>query len=161
LGLYYRALGRYDDAATEYKKSFKLDSTDIYAHLNYYLALYQDGKLDEATQYLYQYSLKLQEDTWPANLVLYFNNELDENELMNAAEIDYINPAKGARYGEAYYYLGLSYLLNIGKHNNSNNPDTIMAVNYLKKCLNHEKDNIVEYRQAKVELARLRKLGYN
>ncbi|MEE9443103.1 MAG: tetratricopeptide repeat protein [candidate division Zixibacteria bacterium] len=159
-GMHYLSMGKYEDAASEYMESIRLDSTDVYSHLFYFLALYQAGRSEEAKEYLAQYSLTLEDRTWPAIITHFLNCNIDENALAVASEREYPNSTESKRKGEMYYYLGMSYLLNIGNNTKSSQPDTSMALEYLEKCLDHEKDNILEYRMAKAELKRLNDLGY-
>lgn len=133
--------GKYEEAA----KLFKNQTYDTYDNIFYYLSLYRSGEVEKAAEYIQEVSDTLKEDKWINPVVHFYAGKIDENALLEAAEINDEKEEKG-RKCEAYFYIGMNYLLK---------QKIIEAKNYFEKCIATNVKDYVEYGMAETELKRI------
>ncbi len=155
LGSVYTGQARYDDAVGEYEKAIDADSSNIYGRLLYYFALLRAGKTSAAVRYIADLSSQCHDSLWVSDLVRFCGGQMDADALLKEAARDNTMPNSTQKTCEAYYYLGMSYLVDPTKWKVSGIPDTASARLYFEKCQAVNAKNIIEGGYAKVELRRL------
>lgn len=148
--------GNYEDAAklfrtgvTEdiYNMSGEVIYYENYDNILYYLSLYRSGEVEQATEFIQNLSNTLKEDKWINPVVHFYAGKIDENTLLKATEINDEKEEKG-RKCEAYFYIGMNYLLE---------QKTIEAKKYFEKCIGTNVNDFMEYGLAETELKRIGK----
>lgn len=147
--------GKYEEAAKLFKNyavakdiydnKGELIYYDTYDNIFYYLSLYRSGEVEKASEYIQEVSDTLKEDKWINPVVHFYAGKIDENALLKAAEINDEKEENG-RKCEAYFYIGMNYLLE---------QKIIEAKNYFEKCIATNVKDYVEYEMAETELKRI------
>ena len=154
LGRLYYNQGKYEEALSTYDKIVNAGSKDMYDWLFYFVYSSRAGKFDEAQARLREFSKSLKDESWIAPVVLFYSGEISENMVWKSAEHEDLQKAREQKC-EAYYYLGIAYLLNKELRLKSAAPDTAKAQEYFEQCLTTNITDIIEYEEAKKELERL------
>lgn len=149
--------GNYEDAAklfreyavTEdiYDASGEIIYYENYDNIYYYLSLYRSGEVEKATEYIQELSNTVKEDKWINPVIHYYSGKIDASILLKATEVNDEKEMKG-RKCEAYFYIGMNYLL---KQNIAE------AKNYFEQCRATNVSDFIEYRMAETELKRISK----
>jgi len=156
LGQLYYEQGKYEQALSAYDKFVSAGATNVYIRLFHFLLESRVGKFEEAQTQLRNFSIAANEDPWSKSVVRFYLGEIGENAFRERASNQDPQKERGQKC-EAYYYLGMAYLLNLDVLLNSAAPDTVKAHEYFEKCLATNSTNY-EYKFAKIELKRLRNI---
>jgi tetratricopeptide (TPR) repeat protein len=136
---------RFEDSIPVFKKYFELIDpskvSNTYAILHYYLALKFTGKQNEAEMLLQDYAKGFKGKEWESNLISYYQGRLAETDLISRAK----NRCDNC---DAFYYVGLQYLLN---------GDKPKAKEYFQKTVETKVYCFYEYVGAQAMLDQLRK----
>jgi lipoprotein NlpI len=147
-------MGDYEKAKECFYKSTLFDPDNQYSYLLYYLALHQSGKPHQAQIILKDFAANLKNDDWIAPVIFYYNGDVDEEAVLKDAWFASAEFDKG-RKCEAYYYLGMAYLLTL-RPEMKNAPDNLeKALDYFQKSVATNKQDYMEYELAWAELNRL------
>lgn len=122
------------------------DSENIYDHLIYFLALYRDGQIEKAQDYITHYSNTLLDEDWPAPLVFFYSGIFHEDEVLS------LTGRNEQKKCEAYYYLGMAYLLEMDLDLDPAISNRAQAMEYFEKCVATNIDLFYEYAWAGVEM---------
>jgi tetratricopeptide (TPR) repeat protein len=154
LGVAYACQGRYDRAADELRRAAELNPNILYNRLFYSLSLYRVDRADEARANLRSLAGTVKSDPWEQSLVDFVTGELDEAGLLSRIENEELK-TELERKCEAYYYIGMAYILDTDADLESSHPDTAKARGYFEQCLDTNVRDFPEYHFARAELARL------
>jgi tetratricopeptide (TPR) repeat protein len=144
----YFKQGKYKEAAVLFQKEVKEGNTeDIYNHLFIFLSHYGAGQIEEAQKHILEFSNTLKDDKWITPVAHFYAGKITENALLKAAENEDEKKDKEQKC-EAYYYIGMMYLLK---------EDLTKAKDYLEKCVATDVKSFIEYDMAKTELERIHK----
>jgi lipoprotein NlpI len=94
------------------------------------------------------------DDSWETKLVRFLAGDLDETTLLSMADSEDSTLDREHKC-EAYYYIGMAYLLDTGARLDLAYPDTARAAAYLRECIGTGVWEFPEYMFARVELAQL------
>ncbi|UCD64164.1 MAG: protein kinase, partial [Candidatus Zixiibacteriota bacterium] len=151
----YICQDRYDEAVSEFQKAIAADSTDVYAHFYYTLAVARSGKPEQAREHMQNVSGAFSDSSWSGWIIRFLNGEADERSFLNeAARADTTTPPEH-KLCEAYYFVGITYLLGSMDWLEPEHADTTRARDYFEKCVATDMRQFYEYRFARTELARL------
>ena len=120
-----------------------------------YLSLHRSGQTVEARTYLNALAAGLADRNWAAPVVLFYAGRLSEPDVL-AAAVDPDAKIDNERKCEAYYYLGVAYLLNLGGVSGDEPTRWAKAREYFEKSIATGVTNFVEYRAAQAELERMK-----
>jgi tetratricopeptide (TPR) repeat protein len=141
----YFKQGKFKEAAELFQKEFKEGSPeDIYNHFFYFLSLYRAGQIEKAREHILEFSNALKDDKWVAPVAHFYAGKITEDALLKAAESEDEKKDKEQKC-EAYYYIGMMYLLK---------EDLPKAKDYFEKCVATDVKSFIEYGMAKAELER-------
>lgn len=157
LGRVYYNQGKYKEALSKYEEAVNLGVVDIYDRLFYFLLQRRVGKSKQAQAQLRDFSNSLKEESWITPIVRFYLGDIPESMVWKSAE-DKDPQKEKEQKCEAYYYLGMAYLLNIDVELNSTGPDTTVAKKYFEKCVASNVTDFFEYEFAEIELKRLRNI---
>jgi lipoprotein NlpI len=124
----------------------------LYDASDYFIHLHRAGAPDKAREYIAGRSGELENDDWIAPLVQFYAGEITEDSLLSRTGAEDPDTDKGQKC-EAYYYLGMGYLLGI---HSSVPADTAKAIDYFEKCLGTNVVSYNEYKRAGRELRLLK-----
>ena len=116
-----------------------------YEYIYYYLSLCRSGEVEKATEFIQNLSNTLKEDKWINPVVHYYSGKIDAGTLLRATDVKDEKERKEKKC-EAYYFIGMNYLLK---------QDTIEAKNYFEKCIATNVKDYIEYGLAEAELKRI------
>ena len=92
--------------------------------------------------------------TWGGKIARFYAGRITERALMKASDTE--EPRKDTEQKcEAYYYLGMAYLLGVGTGGKSASPDTARAEQRFRECVATGVYDFGEYWRALGELNRL------
>jgi tetratricopeptide (TPR) repeat protein len=156
LGVVYNSLGRYEQAVVELRTARHLDPDNVYAKFFYSLSLHYVGKAEEGRALFRQLGETVEGDSWENSIAGFLAGELDETALLSLAKDEDPRFDRGHRC-EAYYYIGMAYLLDTDADLESARPDTVKAQAYFERCLDTgvSPADYPEHGFARAELARL------
>ena len=150
LAYYFEKNGKYDEAAEAYQSGVDKNpgSWDaFYYRLRRAIVLIKNGKKEDSNKYIRAWVKTLQGNEWPIPLAKYYAGEIDENELLKAAESR--DPVKWKnQHLDVWYCLGMKKLLD---------GDNVKAKEYFEKCVSTGLKDFEEYSRAKDELEKLSK----
>ena len=116
-----------------------------YDNIYYYLSLCRSGEMDKGAKFIQVLSNTLTEDKWINPVVHFYAGKIDENELLEATKNNDEKEETG-RKCEAYFYIGMNYLLK---------QKIVEAKNCFEKCLATNVKDYMEYEMAETELKRI------
>jgi tetratricopeptide (TPR) repeat protein len=146
MGWAYYWKDMFDQAAKNLKEAIDLDPSSDEFNLDFTLALLRAGLVDSAYQHLSIFSKSLGKHHSRIPIINFYLGKITEKELLNKMSS---KPGKC----EAYYFLGMAYLLDFGKALSTSAPDTIKAKEFFENSLECGRHN---YRLlTRTELSRL------
>jgi tetratricopeptide (TPR) repeat protein len=154
LGSVCLAQGNNEKAVESFAHAIDLNSKNLHSHLLYHLALVKFGKKDSAKTHLDSLAQFTKGDKWIAPMLDFYSGEIKVDSVLAATGA--LKPIHETRNRcEAYYYIGMAYLLNIvptafGEHSNEQ-----IAKDYFQKCVDTGIRDYWEYVLAQAELNRL------
>jgi len=152
MGWAFYWMDMFDLAAKNMIKAVKLNPISDWGGFNLDLSivLVRCGLVDSAYQHFLIPIKSLERDHPRAHIIRFFMGEFPEEELINEMPSNIWK-------GEAYYFLGVAYLLNFGKALSHTAPDTSKAKEYFGKSM--ESGNHTRRLLARTELRRLNEIG--
>ena len=156
LGFSYAYQGRYSEAVRHFKKAYEKAPENMYWHIFYAVFLHRVGRAGEGRMHLREQASASEGDAWENSVVGFLTGALDEATFLRLAESENPETTQG-HLCEAYYYTGMTYILETDAVLESSRPDTAKALEYFEKCLGTDVDvdYYPEYKLAGCELDRL------
>jgi hypothetical protein len=148
--------GRYAEAARALAELAKPLPDNYTPCFFYFLALHRSGRPDDARGYLNSITGAFPVQKWPGPVVQFYAGRLPEAEVLTAAASADPKTDREQRC-EAYYYLGMAYLLKLGDVRAEGQAAASKAREYLEQCVATGVTSFVEYRAARAELERMKK----
>jgi lipoprotein NlpI len=138
-------LGHYDLAIIDFRAALERDADNPYKLLHLAIALLKNGG-DNVRREIAERAKTVSPHDWPAPLIFVYLGRTSEDVALAAARE---GPADGAseRTFDAYFFLGMRRLVE---------GDRKGAADFLRKSLETDKERLLEFRQAKLELAKLK-----
>jgi tetratricopeptide (TPR) repeat protein len=138
----------FTNALSDFRKAFKFNPMDDYAHFDIWLVRSRLGETKAATEELENYlatrNAKHSGD-WPFPIGRFLVGQISEHDLVKAVEGEDFNKDEKKRC-EAYFYAASKRLIA---------GDEVTAIDYFNKCILSNFQNSVEFQHAKSELRRL------
>ena len=144
----------YEIAINLLNQSLEIDSNALFTRLVYYLVLLKANKSSEAEAQLEEAQSLIKNDEWIAPVIRFYAGEINEDAVLEAAVHNKCYDDRSVKC-EAYYYLGMAYLLGIRSKDGVETTNEEIAKEYFQKCIDTEARNFWEYELARVELHRL------
>jgi tetratricopeptide (TPR) repeat protein len=139
------ALADLDGSAKDLVRATELrKQTDEYVHFFRFLADRRLGRDPGVEKFAVE--LATWKDGWPKRIAAYFVGQISEADLLKEAAAPG-EPPIIERQCEAYYYIGMTRLLNGNKEG---------GIDFLSKCVATQVKRFIEYDFAEIELAALR-----
>lgn len=148
--------GRYAEAAKALAVLAKPLPDNYTPCFFYFLALHRSGRSDDARGYLNSITGAFPVQKWPGPVVQFYAGRVPEADVLKAAASADPRTDKEQRC-EAYYYLGMAYLLKLGDVRAEGRAAASKAREYLEQCVATGVTSFVEYRAARAELERMKK----
>jgi hypothetical protein len=148
--------GRHQEAARALAELAKPLPDNYTPCLFYFLALHRSGRTEEARTFLAGITGAFPVQRWPGPVVQFYAGRLTDAEVLKAAASADPKTDKEQRC-EAYYYLGMAYLLTLGDVRAGGQGAASKAREYLEQCVATGVTDFVEYRAARAELERMKK----
>ena len=145
--------GRFSDAAKVFQMATRNNPKDLYPRLFYFLSLYRNGQVKEAQGYMTKAADDLKEEKWVVPVFHFYAGKLSENGLLKAA-VSKDSTVDIQQKCEAYFYIGMAYLLNMEKPELTDHAGTARAKEYFEKCLATRQTDFFEYKGAQTELGK-------
>ena len=135
LGLAYYLQGAFNEAAQRLKAAVSLEPEHLEFKLDYAVSLLRSGQALDSYDFLSISSESLDEsksdDAWRLPIIRFYLGQISETELRDLAEKSMLTE------GEAYYFIGMGYLLNFGRALDSKAPDSMKARSFFQKSLEY------------------------
>ena len=154
LGAIYFCNGEYEKAKKWFAAAVKMNKNNWTGHLLYYLSLLKMEQYSAAQQYIDLLKIHFSNSKLSAPIVQFYCGIIDEQEVLQRVQADKIIN-KRRDLCEAYYYIGMAYLLNVVSSNSSTVVNQQKAVDYFKNCVATKVRDYWEYELARAELFRL------
>jgi hypothetical protein len=145
--------GKFSDAAKVFQMATRNNPKDLYSRLFYFLSLYRSGQAKEAQGYMTKVADDLKEEKWVVPVFHFYAGKLSEDELLKAA-VNKDSTVDNQQKCEAYFYIGMAYLLDMDKTQLSDHPGSARAKEYFEKCVATGQTDFFEYRGAQTELGK-------
>lgn len=130
--------------------------TSYTLRLFYYLSLHRNGQVKEARDYIANFAKNITEPQWGDAVVKFYAGLASEQDVLTAAADP--DAAKDKRRKcQAYYYLGMAYLLGVGKVTPEGSANTVKAAEYLERSVTSGETSASELTAAKAEVTRIKK----
>jgi tetratricopeptide (TPR) repeat protein len=155
LGLAYAHQDRYGEAVGEFKKATETTPDLVYWDLFYALLLHKVGRAEEGRAHLRQLADSFEGDPWAKSVIGFLTGSVNEATLLSLTKSDKPTTER-ERKCEAYYYIGMAYLLETDAELESRHPDTAKAQHYFEQCLSSSIWGYFEPVFAQIELAWLK-----
>ena len=148
--------GAFAEAAKAFPATIRLDPTNYSVNLLYFLSLHRSGQVKEAQAVIGRLADGAKADSWAGPIMLFLAGRLSEEELLKASA--HANPTTDKQQKcEAYYYLGIAYLLNLGKVSGGGASGEAKARAYFEKSVATDVKDYIEHAAAKAELERMKR----
>jgi tetratricopeptide (TPR) repeat protein len=154
LGVAYTALGRYEQAVEEVMTATELVPDFAFYRIFHSLLLCRMGREEEGQAQLRLLAESLEGASWQNSVIGFLTGEPDEATLLRLAESDDPETDLGQRC-EAYYYIGMAYMLDTDADLESSHPDTAKTRTYLERCVGTGLRRFAEHGFAQAELAQI------
>jgi len=145
--------GRLSDAAKVFQMAARNNPEDLYSRLFYFLSLYRNGQVKEAQGYVTKVADDVKEEKWVVPVLRFYAGKVSEKELLEAASSK-DSTTDIQQKCEAYFYIGMAYLLDMEEARLSEHPGLARAKEYFEKCVATGQTDFIEYKGAQVELGK-------
>ena len=137
-------LQRYPLAVTDFRAALERDPDNPYKLLHLAIALAREG--GDVHAEIAERAKPISPNDWPAPLIFFTLGRTSEDVALSAAREGPADEMQ-ERALDAYFFLGMYRLVQ---------GDRAGAIDFLQKSLESKKERLLEYRQAKLELSRLK-----
>ena len=148
--------GNFADATKLFPERIAKTPTSYTLRLFYFLSLHRSGQISEARSYIDAFAADLKVPQWGDSVVLFYAGRGSEQDVLKAAT-DPKPTTDNWRKCQAYFYLGMAYLLGVGNVPPGAPSNVARATQYLEKSVATGATTSNEFTAAQTELERIKK----
>ena len=160
LGFVYLAQNEPENAAKLYRENLDNQPDDLRSAIFYFLSLQKAGRKAGSRTFLKRYLANARYAFFYTLIANYYRGNVSEDKLLRNSRHKY-KFNEYAQKCEAFYHIGMSYLLNTFSTNPPVSSDTLNAKVYFEKCLEIQAPFCAVQVLAKAELRQLNKRSFS